>query len=155
MTIEATLCTIIRDDRILLQRKAEGRFGEGKWNGAGGKLQPGETPEECTRREVYEETGLHVNTLRHHGTLRHYFGTKPEPDWTVHQYSTDDFHGEPRPSEEGVLRWFPLEEIPYKDMWEDDEHWLPLLLEGKNFEGEFHFNEDATRLLRHTLKTVE
>ncbi|MBC8223003.1 hypothetical protein H8E65_00310, partial [Candidatus Bathyarchaeota archaeon] len=36
VTVEATLCAIVRDGRILLQRKAAGRFGEGEWNGAGG-----------------------------------------------------------------------------------------------------------------------
>ena len=151
MTTEATLCTIIRDDSILLQKKAAGRFGEGKWNGPGGKLRPGETPEDCARREVHEETGLRVRSLRLHGALRHYFGQVDEPDWIVYQFSTTDFEGEPKGSEEGFLRWFPVGEIPYHEMWQDDEHWLPLLLEGKCFDGDFYFNEDGTELLRHRL----
>ena len=31
---------------------------QGKWNGLGGKLEPGETPEQCVIREVAEESGL-------------------------------------------------------------------------------------------------
>ena len=155
MTTEATLCTIIRDRRILLQKKASGRFGEGKWNGAGGKLRPGETPEECARREVREETGLHVRSLRLHGALRHYFGGRDKPDWIVYQFSVADFEGEPRESDEGALRWFPIGEIPYGEMWQDDERWLPLLLDGKDFEGDFYFNEDGTALLDHNLTVVE
>ena len=54
--------------------------------------------------------------------------------------------------EEGELRWFPVEEIPYGEMWQDDEYWLPLLLEGKRYEGDFYFNKDATELLDYSLR---
>jgi 8-oxo-dGTP diphosphatase len=151
MTTLATLCTIIRDGRILLQRKAEGRFGEGKWNGPGGKLQLGESPQECVIREVYEETGLRIHSLRLHGSLKHFFGGDGEPDWMVYQFSSDDFEGEPKESDEGVLKWFPFDEIPYDEMWQDDEYWLPLILEGKMFDGDFIFNEDGSELLRHSI----
>ena len=153
MIKQGTLLTIIKDGRILLLLKAPGRFGEGKWNGVGGKIRPGETPEECVRRETLEETGLTVHSLAPHGTLRHYFGQTEEPDWTVHHYSTRKYEGEPKESEEGELRWFPVEKIPYGEMWEDDIHWLPLLLEGKDFNGAFYFNEDASRLLDFRLST--
>ncbi|UCD44979.1 MAG: 8-oxo-dGTP diphosphatase [Candidatus Bathyarchaeota archaeon] len=155
MTIHATVTIIRQGDKILLQRKSSGRFGGGKWNGPGGKLQPNETPEECAAREVHEETGLAIANLRHHGALKHYFGDTDEPTWTVHQFSTSDYEGEPKESEEGELRWFHVDEIPYKEMWQDDEHWLPLLLQEKDFAGEFHFNENATQLLRHSLTVKE
>jgi len=151
VTTEATVCIIIRDDCILLQKKTAGRFGEGKWNGPGGKLGPGETPENCARREVREETGLRVRSLRLHGALRHYFGDVDEPDWIVYQFSVTEFEGEPMESDEGELRWFPVDEIPYGEMWQDDEHWLPLLLDGKDFTGDFYFNEDGSELLDFTL----
>jgi 8-oxo-dGTP diphosphatase len=147
VTIEAIVCAIIREGRILLQRKTAGRFGEGKWNGPGGKLGPGETPDECARREVREETGLCVHSLRLHGALRHYFGKVDEPDWIVYQFSTTEFEGKPKDSDEGELRWFPVDEIPYHEMWQDDEHWLPLLLDGRDFAGDFYFNEDGSELI--------
>jgi 8-oxo-dGTP diphosphatase len=153
MTVEATLCVIIEDGRILLQRKAMGRFGEGKWNGAGGKLKPGEDPMDGVIREVLEETGLRVRDPRRHGVLDHFFGDRSIPAWSVHVFSAIDFEGEPVGGEEGELRWFPVEEIPYGEMWEDDLHWLPLLLEGKDFDGAFYFNGDASRLLDYRLVT--
>jgi 8-oxo-dGTP diphosphatase len=153
MTVEATLCVIIEDGRILLQRKAMGRFGEGKWNGAGGKLKPGEDPMDGVIREVLEETGLRVRDPRRHGVLDHFFGDRSIPAWSVHVFSAIDFEGEPVRGEEGELRWFPVEEIPYGEMWEDDLHWLPLLLEGKDFDGAFYFNGDASRLLDYRLVT--
>ena len=153
MTVEATLCAIIRDGRILLQRKAAGHFGEGKWNGAGGKLKLGEAPADGVIREVLEETGLRIREPRRHGLLDHYFGDRNAPAWSVHVFSATEFEGDPVGGEEGELRWFPLEEIPYGEMWEDDLHWLPLLLEGRDFDGSFYFNEDASRLLDFRLNT--
>jgi len=155
MAIEAVLCHVIEGDRILLKKGAEGTFGQGRWNGPGGRLRKRETPGACAVREVLEETGIQACSLRLHGKLSHFFGEGAEPDWVVHVYSTCEFEGEPREGGEGELRWFPLDEIPYGEMWPDDEHWLPLLLEGKRFEGEFHFNQEGTELLEHRLAPHE
>ena len=114
MTINATLCQIIREDSLLLL-KDPGRFGEGKWNGAGGKLVPSESPEHGVVREVEEETGLMLRSVTMHGVLDFYFGEKPEPDWVVHVVSSSDFSGEPlEVSEEGALRWFRFDEVPLR-----------------------------------------
>ena len=156
MTGKATLIHIIDDStvlhRLLLQRKSAGLFGEGKWNGVGGKLKAGETPMEGATREALEETGLMVSKLEPHGVLNFYFGQRAKVDWVVHVFSTRNFDGEPRPSEEGVLRWFTLDDIPYSEMWQDDELWLPLLLEGRRFDGVFYFSDDGTKLIDFDLK---
>jgi len=155
MVVEATLCEIIHGGKLLLQRKSEGRFGAGKWNGPGGKVKPGETPLECVVREVREETGLTVSSLTEQGIANFYFGEKQEPDWVVHIYTTSTFSGEPKESDEGELRWFSLDEIPYDDMWEDDAHWLPMLLQGKRFTGVFVYDAEGTRLMRHRLDATD
>lgn len=152
MTVEATLCHIIDGDKILLQRKSAGLFGEGKWNGVGGKLKAMETPHEGAAREALEETGLLVLNLKLHGVLNFYFGDRDELDWVVHVFSTITFEGRLKPSGEGVLRWFAVDEIPYGEMWQDDEHWLPLLLEGRRFDGDFYFNKEGTELIDFDLK---
>src|SRR4030042_966014 len=153
MTIHATLCLMIRDSRVLLLLKNPGRFGEGKWDGAGGKLLTGEGPEVGVVREVEEETGLRLRSVALPGGLDFYFGEKAEPDWIVHVFRSSDFEGEPfDASEEGMLRWFGLDEIPYGRMWQDDAFWLPLLLEGRRFRGRFLFTEDGSRLLDHELR---
>jgi len=43
-------------------------------------------------------------------------------------------------------------EIPYHDMWADDIHWLPGMLEGKNFKGYFHFDNDL--MLSHQIDWI-
>jgi len=134
MVVEATLCEIIHGGRLLLQRKSAGRFGEGKWNGPGGKVKPDETPLECVVREVREETGLTVSDLTERGVVDFYFGEKPEPDWVVHIYTTTTFKGELIQGDEGELRWFKINEIPYTQMWEDNYYWLPRIFKGIYFQ---------------------
>ncbi len=149
--MRATICEIIKDNRILLQHKALGRFGEGKWNGPGGKLKQDETPTQGVIREVSEETGLTILDPALIGEIDFYFGEKPEPDWETYIFRASKYSGVLTPSDEGELRWFNLDEIPYSDMWQDDEYWLPALIEGKRFNGTFWFNEDGTELMRHRL----
>lgn len=103
-------------------------------------------------REVREETGLTIHGPELLGNIDFYFGEKPWPDWTTYIYRVTEFNGEPKPNEEGELRWFRVEDIPYEQMWADDIHWLPYLLEGKKVSGTFWFDEKGEKLVRHELK---
>jgi len=149
--IHATICEIIKDGKLLLQYKAAGKFGEGKWNGPGGKLKPNETPTEGVIREVNEETGLTIHKPELNGLIDFYFGEKPEPDWITYIFHVTDFDGELRANDEGELCWFKINEIPYDQMWQDDQHWLPAFLEGKKVKGTFRFDEEGKELLRYDL----
>lgn len=55
--------TIIENDKILLIRKSRGAY-TGKLDLPGGGIEHGETPEECLKREIEEETGLIVNSFQ-------------------------------------------------------------------------------------------
>lgn len=48
----ATLCYIKRDGYTLMVYHNKNDIHQGKWNGLGGKFEPGESPEECVKREV-------------------------------------------------------------------------------------------------------
>ncbi len=149
--IKATICEITRNGEILLQKKAAGRFGEGKWNGPGGKVMDGETPEQGVIREIKEETGLDIKDPKLMGTIDFYFGEKDQPDWVAYIFHVTMFDGEIHPNDEGELRWFKYEDIPYDEMWQDDLYWLPPMLMGHHFKGSFVFNEDGSELVRHHL----
>jgi len=138
----ATLCYLRRRDQILLLKKEKGLFGEGKWNAPGGKLVAGETPEDGTKREILEETGLKISKLRFHGLLNFYLGLTRKLDQVVLVFSSEMITGKLRRSREGELRWFSTNEIPFSEMWEDDQLWLPLLLKGRNFVGDFFFTDN-------------
>lgn len=53
-----TAAAIIMDGRLLIARRIEGEGTAGLWELPGGKLEPGETPEQCLKRELLEELGI-------------------------------------------------------------------------------------------------
>ena len=67
MTVYGTLCFIIKDNKVLLQKKSNEKFGGGRWNMPGGKRKDNENLEDCATREVLEETGLKVRNLEEVG----------------------------------------------------------------------------------------
>ena len=155
MTIQATLCFILHDNRVLLLKKNPGLFGAGKWNAPGGKLLPDEGTEHCAVREVHEETGLVVQRPRKVGTLVFYkYDRHLNPDWIAHVFLTSTFHGQIMESKEGALRWFPVDNPPFDEMWEDDRYWYKYAVEGRTFKGEFYFSGDFEKLVEHKIQLL-
>ena len=144
--IHATLCFIVREgspSHILLGKKKRG-FGLGKLNGIGGKLDPDELPEDGVVREVHEEVGLILTkeTLRSAGHITFRFPFMSEFDHFVHVFLATEWEGKPIESAEMLPCWFPVSEIPFEQMWQDDAYWLPIVLNGKTIHAEFEFGED-------------
>ncbi len=134
--VRANLLFIVRDEKILLIRKKRG-FGAGKINGPGGKMDPGETPLQAVLRETEEELGIKALEPEQRGELHFQFQDGLSLHCAV--FLAHDFKGEPHETAEAEPLWTPLEQIPYDEMWADDRHWLPLLLQGERFRGYFEF----------------
>lgn len=143
-----TLCIVQQGDRVLLGMKKRG-FGEGKWNGFGGKVKEGETVKEAAKRELTEEVRILAEDLEERGILEFTFQDNPEI-LEVHVFCATRFVGEPVETEEMRPQWFSTEAIPFELMWPDDKFWFPLFLEGKRFKGQFLFQGMDT-LLSHEL----
>ncbi len=129
---ETTLCYIERDGKyLMLYRNKKPRDpNAGKWIGVGGKLEEGETPEQCLVREVREETGLELLGYRYRGKI--FFLSDQWEDEIMYLYTATEFAGEVSEScSEGELRWIPLEEISGLKLWEGDRIFLKELLAGK------------------------
>jgi 8-oxo-dGTP diphosphatase/2-hydroxy-dATP diphosphatase len=136
-----TLVFVRRGNEILLGMKKRG-FGEGRWNGFGGKIEPGETKLEGVQRELIEESGLTGNRFEEIAHIFFDFETTPdEIDCTV--FFCDDYSGEPIETDEMRPQWFRANELPYSEMWIDDKYWLPLALAGKKLEAIFHFKNQS------------
>ncbi len=123
--------------KILLGMKKRG-FGQGRWNGFGGKIQKGESIEDAAKRELQEEAGITAEEMTEEGLLEFEFQGDPQT-LEVHVFRVDRFTGEPQETEEMRPQWFPVEEVPYDTMWPDDRHWVPLFLDKKKFRGKFLF----------------
>ncbi|GLV59913.1 NUDIX hydrolase [Dictyobacter sp. S3.2.2.5] len=57
---KVTAAILVLDGKILIARRQEGDVLEHKWEFPGGKIEPGETPEQCLKREMMEEFGVEV-----------------------------------------------------------------------------------------------
>jgi 8-oxo-dGTP diphosphatase len=148
LTIRATLCFIVKDNRVLLLKKSEGLFGAGKWNAPGGKIHDGEDPLSCAVRETFEETNVRVVQPEHVGIVHFYkYDKRGSPDWTAYVFLARKFEGNPVDGREGVTRWFNLNALPFHEMWEDDRYWHRLVFEGKRFEAWFYYSGDFEKLV--------
>ncbi|XP_074647327.1 oxidized purine nucleoside triphosphate hydrolase-like [Tubulanus polymorphus] len=147
-----TLVMVRRPAEILLGMKKRG-FGEGRWNGFGGKVHPGETVVDAAKRELHEESSLIVDKLDEIGLLTFEF-VGDSTLLEVHVFTTTQFKNEPEESEEMRPRWFSTERIPFDEMWPDDRYWFPYLLKGIKFKGYFKF-EGHNKILDYTLNEVE
>lgn len=149
---DATLVFIFNEDKVLLQKKVKGSFGEGKWNGPGGKLKFAESPEKCAVREVHEETGLHVSDLIKTGEIM--FREEGGKWFIVHVFTTSNYKGDPVDKGEGKLEWFPKDNLPYDNMWQDDVHWFPMMIQGKRFIGQVSFSKGFKDMKDYSFQEV-
>ncbi len=133
---------VLQGNQILLGMKKRG-FGEGRWNGFGGKLGEGETIEQAAIREMQEEVGIVPLDLEERGVLNFEFENDPKI-LEVHIFRVTKFSGRPTESEEMRPQWFATDKIPFEQMWSDDIHWIPLLLADKKFKGTFLFDKPST-----------
>lgn len=138
---------IFRDNHgqleVLLGEKLTG-IGVGKIVAPGGKCEPQEDPAEAAVREIREEVGLLVQThhLTHIATIRYPFVERPELSQRSFAYMVRDFAGDPSPSRELDARWWPVEGIPFDQMWADASLWLPDALAGNFIEGTISIGPD-------------
>ena len=142
----ATLVFVIKDGRMLLIHKKRG-LGAGKINGPGGRVEPGESFPECAVREMQEE--LRVTPLRPERVGIHRFQFVDGYSTYVHVFRAPDLEGEPAETDEAKPTWVDVNAIPFDEMWEDDRHWLPLVVAGRGFAGRWIF--DGDRMLDHSL----
>ncbi len=122
-----TLCYPERGGRYLMlhRTKKENDENRDKWIGAGGKFEYGESPEDCMKREVLEETGLSVTAFRYRGIVTFVsdeYGTE-----YMHLFTCTDWTGEIRECDEGELDWIDKKQLRTLPMWEGDRIFLELL----------------------------
>lgn len=146
--INATLCYVKSGNKTLMLHriKKENDIHEGKWNGLGGKMEAGETPEECVIREVCEESGLQIQNpaLRGVLTFPNFDGIN---DWLAFVFTADVFTGALIDSSEGVLEWIDDSKLFDLNLWEGDKIFLKWLHRDAFFSGKFMY--ENKRLVDH------
>lgn len=150
--VNTTLCYIERDGEYLMihRVKKKNDMNHDKWIGVGGKFEGGESPFDCARREILEETGVKVTDLKYRGIVTFVsdeFGTEYMHLFTARRYTGEiDYN-----CDEGRLEWVKKERVRELPIWEGDKIFLDLLdTEERFFSLKLEYEGD--RLVSHTLE---
>lgn len=132
--ILATLGYIVSPDgrQVLLvhRNKRPDDLHYGKYNGLGGKLDRDESVTDCMKREILEESGLHVEAMTLRGMINWPGFGKNEEDWFGFIFRIDRWSGTPHAgNHEGTLEWVDRERLLDLPMWESDKHFLPMVFD--------------------------
>ena len=129
----STLCYIEKDSKYLMLHRVRKVNDENhdKWIGVGGKFEPGESPEDCMLREVWEETGYTLTSWKYRGIITFVLGEDTVEYMSL--FTADGFVGTPIDCNEGVLEWVAKDRIPELNLWEGDRIFFRLLEEQKEF----------------------
>ena len=122
-----TLCYLERDGKYLMLHrvKKEADINRDKYIGVGGHFAYGESPDECLRREVLEETGLTLRAYRARGIVTFVYGDDVVE--YMYLYTADAWEGELSECDEGVLEWVEIDRVCDLPIWEGDKVFFRLL----------------------------
>lgn len=103
----AVIVAVVKDDRLLMANSP--RFPSKFYSVLAGFVEPGETLEDCVRREVHEEVGVEVKNIK-------YFGSQPWPfpDSLMIGFTAEYESGEINEDQNEISHaaWFARDEIP-------------------------------------------
>lgn len=118
---------IRRDGRYLLGKRPLGKAQGGHWEFIGGKIEPGETPEQALARECREEIALPIVNAKIRTSVTHEY-----PEKTIHLTLIDcepALGAEPTALEHAELGWFTPDEMKSLDFCPADAELLPIIVE--------------------------
>lgn len=126
---------------MLRRGKKQLDYHSGKWNGLGGKFNPGETPEACVIREVREESGLLITMPKLRGFLSFPL-FDGESDWYCFVFTADQFEGKLiEDCPEGELAWIDSDKLMDLELWPGDYKFLPWVFQDRLFSACFHYEK--------------
>lgn len=128
-------CMVMVEDKINKKVLVQNRLKS--WKGIafpGGHVEPGESLVECAIREVYEETGLRIESLRPCGLI-HYFNDETGGRYFVFNFRTSTYSGELiDKTDEGEVFWADIDKLTELQLASGMEERLPMFFEEKYFE---------------------
>ncbi len=132
--ILATLAYVFTPDRarvLMVHRTARpGDAHAGKFNGLGGKLEPGEDVVTGVRRELREEAHIECTALHLAGTVSWPGFGRAGEDWFGFLFRVTAWTGDvPASNPEGTLHWVAVADVLGLELWPGDRHFLPLVFD--------------------------
>lgn len=138
--IITTLVYCVRDGRTLLLKRRKPPFA-GYWVAPGGKVESGEAPIDCARRELWEETSLKAERLALRGVVAE-TSARPDWQWLLFIYRVDHFTGEPHSPTE-TLQWWRIDDLSSAELPESDRLFAPRILgaDSSLYEARYEYDE--------------
>ncbi len=129
----STLCYLEKEGKylMLLRNKKKHDINGGKWIGVGGHNEAGESPEDCIKREIREETGYIVDKLDFRGILTFVYGD--DVTEYIYLFTSNNFHGTEIECNEGELHWVDISKIQDLNLWRGDRIFHRILLKRRDF----------------------
>lgn len=141
--INTTLLLIVKNKKVLLAEKKRG-FGQGKFNGIGGKQDLNETIEQAMIRETQEEINVTPVSYSQVGKINYdvwYKGKRS--DLCMNIFICTEYVGEIMETEEMRPQWFDLDKIPYDRMFDTDKIWFKDVIAGKKVYGAVQYDQNG------------
>lgn len=111
-------CAIIEDQgKVLSTQRSEAMSLPLKWEFPGGKVNGGESLEECLKRELIEELGVEISVGQSLPAITHQY---PTFSITLHPFLCEIVSGELTLHEHSAMVWLPIEELHLLDWAEAD-----------------------------------
>ena len=152
-----TLCYIEKDNKYLMMHrvKKEHDINKDKYVGVGGHFEYGESPDECLKREVMEETGLTLIKYKPRGIVTFIYGDENTPEERVveymHLYTATEFSGELIDCDEGELVWIDKDKVYDLPIWEGDKIFFRLMEEREDYFSLKLVYSEAGELIEHDI----
>ncbi len=152
-----TLCYIEKDNKYLMMHrvKKEHDINKDKYVGVGGHFEYGESPDECLKREVMEETGLTLIKYKPRGIVTFIYGDESVPEERVveymHLYTATEFSGELIDCDEGELVWIDKDKVYDLPIWEGDKIFFRLMEEREDYFSLKLVYSEAGELVEHDI----
>jgi 8-oxo-dGTP diphosphatase len=126
-SITVTAAVLEKDGRVLIARRKRGDRQANKWEFPGGKIEAGETPEICLRRELKEEFGIDVAVDGFVGRSSHRY---PHGEIDLLAYRVTHLSGNFQLHDHEEILWVLPADLPSYDFSAADIPIVKLLLEG-------------------------
>lgn len=140
---QSTHCFLVKNGKVLLGIKKRG-IGWGKWNGIGGKKnKEDKTIVDTFIRETQEEIGVTPLEFKKMAELKFYYLADQKDNQKISVFVTTKWKGKPIETDEEKPKWWPINRLPFYNMWEDDPSWLPFVLSGKFIKAKYVFDKDG------------
>jgi 8-oxo-dGTP diphosphatase len=124
---EVAVAILSRNNKILVcQREQGGRYAL-KWEFPGGKLELGESVEQCLQRELREELSIEIHSIEHIETFAAYY--EDGGMFNVAYCFVSGFNGEPQNNVFEQIRWVTPDELKEMDLLEGNKPFVKKLMQ--------------------------